>query len=64
MTTMSGPDCSLAGTRILVVEDKDDGRDLLATALTLKGATVMAVSTAREALPLGRHHSHRLHHAR
>jgi CheY-like chemotaxis protein len=42
---------SLAGIRILVVEDNDDNREILATTLTLEGATVTAVSTAREALP-------------
>jgi len=42
----------LAGIRILVVEDDDDSRELLAQALTLQGATVSAVSTAREALTL------------
>jgi two-component system, chemotaxis family, CheB/CheR fusion protein len=52
MTTMPPPDGSLAGIRILVVEDNDDNREILATALTLEGATVTAVSTAREALPL------------
>jgi CheY-like chemotaxis protein len=41
----------LAGVRILVVEDNDDNREILATTLTLEGATVTAVSTAREALP-------------
>jgi two-component system CheB/CheR fusion protein len=52
MTTMPPPDGSLAGIRILVVEDNDDNREILATALTLEGATVTAVSPAREALPL------------
>jgi CheY-like chemotaxis protein len=42
---------TLAGIRILVVEDDDDNREILATTLTLEGATVTAVSTAREALP-------------
>jgi CheY-like chemotaxis protein len=42
---------TLAGIRILVVEDDDDNREVLAYALDVKGATVTAVSTAREALP-------------
>jgi CheY-like chemotaxis protein len=41
---------TLAGIRILVVEDDDDNREILATTLTLEGATVTAVSTGREAL--------------
>jgi CheY-like chemotaxis protein len=32
------------------VEDDDDSREILAHALTLEGATVTAVSAAREAL--------------
>jgi CheY-like chemotaxis protein len=43
---------SLAGIKILVVEDDDDSREILAQTLTLEGATVTAVSTAREALAL------------
>jgi CheY-like chemotaxis protein len=43
---------SLAGIKILVVEDDDDGREILADHLTAESATVMAVSTAAEALPL------------
>jgi CheY-like chemotaxis protein len=42
---------TLAGIKILVVEDNDDNREILATTLTSEGATVTAVSTAREALP-------------
>jgi two-component system OmpR family response regulator len=42
---------TLAGFKILVVEDDDDGREILAQTLTFEGATVTAVSTAREALP-------------
>jgi CheY-like chemotaxis protein len=41
---------ALAGVKILVVEDDDDSREILAHALTLEGATVTAVSAAREAL--------------
>jgi two-component system, OmpR family, response regulator len=41
---------TLAAVRILVVEDDDDNREILAHTLTVEGATVMAVSTAREAL--------------
>lgn len=39
---------TLAGIKILVVEDDDDSLEILAQPLTLEGATV---STAREALP-------------
>jgi CheY-like chemotaxis protein len=42
----------LAGIRILVVEDDDDSREVLAQSLSLEGATVMAASTASEALAL------------
>jgi len=41
---------SLAGAFVLVVEDKDDARTLLATLLTLYGAQVTAVSSVREAV--------------
>jgi CheY-like chemotaxis protein len=41
---------TLAAVRILVVEDDDDNREILAHTLTVEGATVTAVSTAREAL--------------
>jgi two-component system CheB/CheR fusion protein len=41
---------SLAGIRILVVEDDDDIRKIFAYTLGVEGATVTAVSTAREAL--------------
>jgi CheY-like chemotaxis protein len=42
----------LAGIRILVVEDDDDSREVLAHNLTAEGATVTALSTASEAVPL------------
>jgi two-component system, OmpR family, response regulator len=42
----------LAGIKIVVVEDDDDNREVLADHLTAESATVMAVSTAAEALPL------------
>jgi CheY-like chemotaxis protein len=42
----------LAGIRILVVEDDDDSREVLAHNLTAEGATVTALSTAAEALSL------------
>jgi CheY-like chemotaxis protein len=38
----------LAGVKIVVVEDDEDNREILAQALTIQGATVSAVSTARE----------------
>ena len=41
---------SLAGIRILVVEDDNDIRKIFAYTLGVEGATVTAVSTAREAL--------------
>jgi PAS domain S-box-containing protein len=40
----------LAGVRVLVVEDEEDTRDLLATALSHTGAQVEAVGSAEEAL--------------
>jgi signal transduction histidine kinase/ActR/RegA family two-component response regulator len=40
----------LTGTRVLLVEDDDDARALLAKVLEGRGAFVMAVSSAREAL--------------
>jgi len=43
---------SLAGIRVLVVEGDDDSREVFDQALTYQGATVTAVSTAREALAL------------
>ena len=42
----------LRGVRVLVVEDNDDSRDVLAMALTYAGARVTTASAAREALPL------------
>src|SRR5881296_235875 len=43
---------TLAGIRILVVEDDGDNREVLATTLTIEGAIVTAVSTASDALTL------------
>jgi CheY-like chemotaxis protein len=40
------------GIKIVVVEDDDDNREVLADHLTAESATVVAVSTAAEALPL------------
>jgi two-component system OmpR family response regulator len=42
----------LVGIRILVVEDDDDSREVLAQILSLEGASVMTVSTASEALAM------------
>jgi len=42
----------LAGVRALVVDDDDDARELIATALTKYGADVVAVSSAAEAYAL------------
>jgi CheY-like chemotaxis protein len=42
----------LAGIRILVVEHDDDSREVLAHNLTAEGASVKAVSTTTQALPL------------
>lgn len=42
----------LAGIKILVVEDDDDNREVLAQSLTSEGAIVTAVSMAADALPL------------
>ena len=45
-----GPD--LTGLRVLVAEDDDDARGLIDKVLTTQGATVTAVSSARDALDL------------
>jgi two-component system, NarL family, sensor histidine kinase EvgS len=42
----------LAGTRIVVVEDHGDSRDVLVEMLRLYGATVLGASSAGEALAL------------
>ena len=42
---------SLAGCRILVVDDEPDARELLALILTAAGATVVTASSVNEALP-------------
>jgi CheY-like chemotaxis protein len=49
-TLVHGP--SAGGDQDLVVEDDDDSREVLAQGLTIEGATVTAVSTAADALPL------------
>ena len=41
---------SLAGMRVVVVDDQDDARDLLKTVLERCGATVTTAGSAREAL--------------
>ena len=43
---------SLAGMHVLIVEDDDDGREIIVQALEDAGATVSAVSGARDALAL------------
>jgi CheY-like chemotaxis protein len=43
---------SLGGIRLVIVEDHDDTRDILEQVLSHLGATVTAVSTAREALAI------------
>ncbi len=45
-----GPD--LGGIRVLVAEDDEDARGLIGKVLEIQGATVTAVSSAREALDL------------
>jgi CheY-like chemotaxis protein len=41
---------NLAGVRVLVVEDHEDSREFMEQSLRLLGATVTAVTSAREAL--------------
>ena len=48
MTTFECPE--LAGVRVLVVDDDEDGRDMLATILIQNGAVVSMAGTAAEAL--------------
>jgi DNA-binding response OmpR family regulator len=55
---MTAPPCELGGMRILVVDDNQDGAELLAEALTERGAEVRialdgktALATAREFVP-------------
>jgi CheY-like chemotaxis protein len=48
---VTGPE-ELAGVRALVVDDEDDARELLKSALTQYGAEVIAVSSATEAYEL------------
>jgi len=43
---------ALRGLRVLVVDDDDDSREVLATLLTLRGADAKPVATVREALEL------------
>ena len=47
----AGPN-TLAGIAVLVIEDNDDGREMLVTALRVYGARVTSVGTADEALEL------------
>jgi CheY-like chemotaxis protein len=51
-TSDHGPAKSIAGVRVLVVEDHDDTRELLATILREHGAVVFAAPGAREAMDL------------
>ena len=46
----SDAELELAGIRVLVVEDDEDGRKLLQTMLEMRGAAVSTASSAREAL--------------
>ena len=41
----------LTGIRVLLIEDHEDSRDLLAESLQFQGAAVMAVATAEQAVP-------------
>ncbi len=50
-TNMIGPD-TLTGIAVLVVDDNDDGREMLVTALRGYGARVTSVGTSEEALEL------------
>jgi CheY-like chemotaxis protein len=46
---------SLAGLRIILVEDHDDSREIVATMLRFHGAAVTAVATAGEAIGIVAH---------
>ena len=46
---------SLISTRIILVEDHDDSREILATMLRFHGAVVTAVANAREAIGIVAH---------
>jgi CheY-like chemotaxis protein len=46
---------SLIGTRIILVEDHDDSREIFATMLRFHGAVVTAVANAREAIGIVGH---------
>ncbi|MBA2379068.1 MAG: PAS domain-containing protein [Blastocatellia bacterium] len=46
----NGPHASLAGLHVLVVDDEEDGRELIATVLELRGARVTLASSSAEAL--------------
>ena len=48
---LSRTEASLAGYRIVLVEDHDDSREMLVQMLQGSGAAVIAFSSAREALP-------------
>ena len=50
VTTGEWPDVDLSGTRILVVGDEADGREMLARMLESRGAQVHAAASADEAL--------------
>ena len=54
--SISAPAMSLAGVSVLLVEDEDDTRRMLAAALQNFGAAVTAVSSAPEAIDVLRAH--------
>ena len=50
MRTESGDRTALRGTTVLLAEDDDDSRELLAFALETYGASVVSAASAREAM--------------
>jgi DNA-binding response OmpR family regulator len=47
---LGGTLASLAGTRVLVVDDNDDSREIICTLLTTVGATVLGVESVAKAM--------------